>query len=32
MEYKVDDIISYNEDDKTIYLQVTPTIFLIVEQ
>lgn len=25
MEYKVDDIISYNEDDETIYLKVTPT-------
>lgn len=25
MEYKVDDIISYNDDGKTIYLQVTPT-------
>lgn len=25
MEYKADDIISYNEDGETIYLQVTPT-------
>lgn len=25
MEYKVDDIISYNDDGKTIYFQVTPT-------
>lgn len=25
MEYKVDDMISYNDEGKTIYLQVTPT-------